>query len=60
MRNHLIYNKWTWLKDGTTKYGYFEFDADGTYDSNFARGAWEVIDHKNFWFNNTNGLKYSL
>ena len=40
--------------------GHFEFNADGTYDSNFAIGKWEVIDSKNLLLKNTQGVNYSL
>ena len=60
LRNHLIYNNWSWLKDGETWNSFFNFDANGTYEGKFSKGTWEAIDHKNFWFRKNKGTKYSL
>ena len=56
----MILNRFDWFKDGESKSGFFEFGSDGTYQSNFASGTWEVIDKRTFWKKNTNGDLYTI
>ena len=51
LKEHMMKNKFEWLKDGANKSSEYSFSADGTYSSTTSaatNGTWKVLDANMF------------